>query len=258
VSALADFAVSATEFATEAYFDYIRITTPGGATSFSGAMSQAPAGFPVSNGDTVEWSSDGSVVAAGFTLCVDAAVYSPPAMPRPPGAYFSFDPGSDAGWTTGPTDASTGRATGAAPYGFAHRAGGTPSSRTGPTSGFGGSGWYYYTEASSPRRAGDVFELRYDGSACSAAGMIVHQIDFVYSMYGAQCGALEVVGDYLSGPALWSRSGRQSTTSEWEEVHHHHRTRPSVVRCSHHPALPLPHPALPLCFWHTALPLPRP
>jgi hypothetical protein len=60
--------------------------------------------------------------------------------------------------------------------------------------------------------------------------MIVHQIDFVYSMYGAQCGALEVVGDYLSGPALWSRSGRQSTTSEWLEVHHHRaRAPPSSV-----------------------------
>ena len=85
--------------------------------------------------------------------------------------------------------------------------GGTPSSQTGPSNGpgSGGTGFYYFEEASSPRRPGDVFELRYDGSDCPLG---ITKISFRYSMYGESMGYMYVVAGGSSN-AIWSKSGDQ-------------------------------------------------
>ena len=69
---------------------------------------------------------------------------------------FDFASTSSPGWSTGG---------GNPPYAFTWHSGSTDSSDTGPSSGYGGSGNYYYAEVSSPRSPGDVFELAYDDRA---------------------------------------------------------------------------------------------
>ena len=88
---------------------------------------------------------------------------------------FDFQFASPTGWTTGATD-SNGEPVGGPPYGFAHWAGPTPTGsviphRTGPPTGQNGSATdsYYYAEASG-RSPGDVFEMSFDGAACTAMG----------------------------------------------------------------------------------------
>jgi hypothetical protein len=161
----ASFYVDATQFSTEQQYDYITLHT----TYYSGTV--GPNNVLLQKGDTVEWFSDYSVVEPGFKICATVIVTEPPSAPpsppAAPGALFTFDTDPGAGWSTGPTDAATGQALSAvAPYGFNWRTGATPSSGTGPGSGVGGAGRYYYAEASDPRVPGDVFELQYDGSAC--------------------------------------------------------------------------------------------
>jgi hypothetical protein len=79
---------------------------------------------------------------------------TPPSAPPSPGALFTFEDDNMPGWST-PRGA----------YPLTRKSGPTPSGNTGPLTAFGGQGYYYYTEASSPRTAGDVFELRYVANA---------------------------------------------------------------------------------------------
>ena len=89
-------------------------------------------------------------------------------MRRLSSTAFDFETSSSAGWSTGSGDP---------PYAFTRRSGATSSSSTGPSAGYGGSGNYYYAEATggSP---GDLFTLAYDGSACSASGQVVATVAF--------------------------------------------------------------------------------
>ena len=113
---------------------------------------------------------------------------------------FDFEYAINLGWFTG---ASGG---GNPTHPFSRRAGSTPSSSTGPSSGSGGSGYYFYAETSSPRQPGDVFTLSYDGSVCAMAGAVVDSVSFHYHMYGATMGTLRVDA---AGSEAWRASGNK-------------------------------------------------
>eukprot|EP00964_Phaeocystis_antarctica_P139492 scaffold104276_cov75-Phaeocystis_antarctica.AAC.7 len=108
------------------------------------------------------------------------------------------------GWSTGG---------GNPPYAFTKKAGTTLSRNTGPSAGVGGSGSYYYAEASKPRLPGDHFTLAYDGSACSAIGT-VGTVTFHYHMYGSNMGELRLTN--AAGEVVWSLSGNQGNA--WNVV----------------------------------------
>jgi hypothetical protein len=111
-------------------------------------------------------------------------------------ATFDFENASELGWSTGAGSALS----------WTRKQGSTPSTTTGPSNGFGGSGYYYFCESSSPNYGGKVFTLAYDGSACTSAGG-VSSIDFAYSMYGAAMGTLEAITQ--EGTSVWSMTGDQ-------------------------------------------------
>eukprot|EP00966_Prymnesium_polylepis_P147730 3412610-Prymnesium_polylepis.1 len=113
---------------------------------------------------------------------------------------FDFSTSSSAGWSTGG---------GNPPYAFTRLSGGTPSGSTGPLSGAGGSGYYYFAETSSPRSQGDRFALAYDGSLCASTGQIA-TVTFSYHMYGATTGTMRVLT--AAGTPVWSASGNQGNT----------------------------------------------
>jgi uncharacterized protein YjdB len=84
----------------------------------------------------------------------------------------------------------------------------TPSSSTGPTTGFGGTPGMFYVEASG------IYNLAHDLSmmvGISSASSPV--VSFDYSMYGAAMGTLEVLVD---GTSIWSLSGNQGT--DWQSA----------------------------------------
>merc|ERR1719482_1149771 len=86
VRANAPFLVSATTFATERYYDYLTI----GGRTYSG--SAGPANVRVAAGDELRWSSDGSVVAQGFTVCAHTTQRTPPSPPPSPPETSSPSP----------------------------------------------------------------------------------------------------------------------------------------------------------------------
>ena len=127
---------------------------------------------------------------------------------------YSFDTGCVTstsvcpGWTTGPTSPTCGPS-GSSPCGMNLQSGSTGSGSTGPNAGYGGSGYYYYAQTSSPRTSGDVYRLSYNG--CDGGGLVT-QIIFQYSMNGATVGTLRLVAE--SGAVLWARTGHQG--SSWQ------------------------------------------
>ena len=137
----------------------------------------------------------------------------PPRAPPPPalpGRLFTFDAANDlAGWMT-----TSGTSN---PYNWIRWSGRVPSSGTGPTTGFGGRGSYFYCETSAPRVPNDQFLLIYDGSACTAVGFpLIGTITFRYHMLGVTMGSLYVIPVRLgaqqavsSQQAVWSRIGDQ-------------------------------------------------
>ena len=155
--------------------------------------------------------------------------------PPPPPTSFTFTAASTPGWST-PVGSGT--------YAWTRRSGGTPSSSTGPTTGVGGSGYYYFCETSSPRQLGhvrapsgpwpsrpltehgppsprnpnarQVFTLFYDGSACTATGHVISGVTFQVHMYGATMGSLEVRD--AVGNARWSRNGNQGNSWQAQSV----------------------------------------
>ena len=217
IRAMAPMTLNAVEWDVENFWDHLKI----GGTEYSSA---SPTGLLVLAGDLLEWRSDGSVTKQGFKVCGSSILTSPPSPPplppRAPGAFFTFDSddGVAYGWSTGPTQAVSGAATGPAPFGWNWRQGSTPSSDTGPDQGDGSrTGRYYYAETSSPRVPGDIFELSYDGSACGGA-TIVKDISFAYHMFGSTMGSLRVIGQ-PGGAVVWEKSGQQSTSgSDWQSA----------------------------------------
>ena len=117
---------------------------------------------------------------------------------------FDFSTATSPGWSTGGGDQTTADVV---LYAFTRTSGGTPSSGTGPAAAPGGSGHYYFAEASSPRARGDRFTLNYNGSACASSGELISTVGFRYHMSGSVIGTLRVV-DAIDSVA-WSRSGDQ-------------------------------------------------
>lgn len=74
-----DVVLTATQFSTERYYDYLTV----GSTRFSGSGAGLTGTF-VTAGTTISWRSDGSVTYPGFTVC--GAALPPP----PPGAVFQI------------------------------------------------------------------------------------------------------------------------------------------------------------------------
>jgi hypothetical protein len=117
--------------------------------------------------------------------------------PSSPSDVFHFSSTSTPGWSTG----------GDGTCSFSRLSGRTPSDYTGPSAGVGGSGYYYYAEASSPRVQGDLFTLTYDGSVCASSGLLVTTVRFSFHMYGSTMGTLSLIN--AAGVAIWSLSGDQ-------------------------------------------------
>ena len=88
----------------------------------------------------------------------------------------------------------------------------------------GGSGYYYYVEASSGS-LGDLSTLAYDGSACAALGLAVTSVRFHYHMYGSDMGTLRLVDG--AGQEAWSMSGDQGNA--WREASVPHVFSPSFA-----------------------------
>lgn len=125
---------------------------------------------------------------------------SPPLVP--PKATFDFDTFPTAGWS--------------ASEAFRWWSGRTPTKRTGPSTGAGGSGSYYYVESSASageptRSEGDVSTLAYDGSLCNSSALVVGVVTFQYHMRGASMGTLRILD--ADGEVAWSLSGDQG--DEW-------------------------------------------
>ena len=135
------------------------------------------------------------------------APISPPAPPTPPNippypplvensvtyTFSTIDPAWSTPYINAPPGANT-------EHPFIRKSGSTSSGGTGPTSGDGNGGFYYYTETSSPRVTGDQFTIGFNGAFCTNQGMMIHHIDFKYHAYGATMGVAYVRTNTLSTP----------------------------------------------------------
>ena len=208
--------------------DYDHVTING--ERFCGTT--GPDGIVPADG-LILWQSDAFVAHSGWKICF-AALPLPPAQPpvpqlppsspplpphpprppappapplRPPAlppslplpVSFSFeDPlWQTAGWTTG----SGGHA-------WTRHQGATPTQTTGPTAAHGGI-YYMYTETSSPRGAGDKFDLGY---ACPRGDQVM--VTWWYHMYGRDIGSLRLKTS--TGAISWSRSSDQGDS--WQSA----------------------------------------
>ena len=116
-------------------------------------------------------------------------------MPSPASVTYDFETSSTPGFSNGG---------GNPPYAWTRSAGRTPSRFPGPSAGVGGSGVFYFAEASS-RSPGDLFKMNFD--TCATAGQIAHAVDFSYHMHGAAMGELRVVD--AAGQQRWILRGDQ-------------------------------------------------
>jgi hypothetical protein len=126
-------------------------------TASSGAM----------QGLVPEASSDETIPTSGSSLVL---LHDHRPEPSSLIARFDFRSPSNPGWSTG----------GDGTCSFSRLSGPTPSDDTGPSAGVGGSGYYYYAEASSPRVQGDIFTLSYNGSVCASSGLLVATVHFSF------------------------------------------------------------------------------
>ena len=94
--------------------------------------------------------------------------------------------------------------------------GSTPSSTTGPSSGYGGSGYYVYVESSHPAVSGNDAEL---SANYNFSGKTEASISFNYHNYGASYGPADMglyvynVTDSQWSSALWENS---SSSNSWQ------------------------------------------
>ncbi len=97
-------------------------------------------------------------------------------------------------------------------FDWTRRSGSTPSSNTGPSGdNTTGSGFYVYTETSSPRAPGDTAIL--EGPCLDLSGESSATLTFWYSMFGSSMGTLdvEVSTDCASWTNVFTISGDQGT-----------------------------------------------
>ncbi|MGB0715001.1 MAG: S8 family serine peptidase, partial [Phycisphaerae bacterium] len=98
-------------------------------------------------------------------------------------------------------------------FDWTRNSGGTLSNNTGPSGDHTtGSGFYMYTETSSPRQPGDTAIL--EGPCIDLTGATGADLDFWYHMYGSAIGTLNVEAstDCSSWTNLWSLSGNQGNS----------------------------------------------
>ncbi len=98
-------------------------------------------------------------------------------------------------------------------FDWTRRSGTTPSSNTGPSGDHtSGSGFYMYTETSSPRAAGDT--AIFEGPCMDLSGASSSTMTFWYNMNGASMGTLdaEVSSDCVTWTNAFTLSGNQGNT----------------------------------------------
>ncbi len=91
---------------------------------------------------------------------------------------------------------------------WTRNSGGTTSNNVGPTAGYGGSGFYMYTEASNPVNANDEFFFEHTTSFDASASSL--QLDFKYNKRGNNMGNLYVEVSDDGGStwnSIWSHIG---------------------------------------------------
>lgn len=190
--------LSVQNYASERNYDAFRLS---GSSAVLDTIRELD-GLAVTAGQTLSWATDGSVVAAGFTICGSTS-----AAPTPgPQTSFSCDfntptSGGERFWC-GMDHSDIWRV---------DSGGTTPSQSTGPSSGQRGDSTdnYAHIEASfglpgRPSNLSTPLLSMPSGGSCT----------FYYHMYGATIGTLRVLA--CSGSSCsqqWSRSGRQHLTS---------------------------------------------
>ena len=95
---------------------------------------------------------------------------------------------------------------------FTRDASGTPTGSTGPSSGFGGSSYYMYAEASAPNYPYKTFDTQ------KSFPTELYAVAFQYHMYGSHMGSavLETSVDGASWVSVWSQSGNKG--NQWNHA----------------------------------------
>ena len=127
---------------------------------------------------------------------------SPPSPPSQPTTTFEFSHEKTPGWLNGGFQ-----------WASPNKVDGTQTSNTGPSSGVGGSGAYFWANSRWGYK-GKLFTLAYNGSVCSAMEKGVSTVSFHYHMYGTSMGELRLTN--AAGEAVWSLSGNQGNA--WQAV----------------------------------------
>ncbi|MBN3307353.1 MLRP2 protein, partial [Amia calva] len=133
--------------------------------------------------------------------------YQPPALP-PCNCSFESDL---CGWVQGATD----------DFDWERRAGPTDTPNTGPEADHtSGSGYFLYIESSTPRREGDVAQLK--SPLLASSGPSGYCLTFWYHMFGATVGTLRMYiqkSHYQPKTLVWQRRG--TADDEWQRAHRH-------------------------------------
>ncbi|MBN3034643.1 MAG: hypothetical protein JW861_03600 [Bacteroidales bacterium] len=174
---------------SETAYDYLRFYIDGVQQGqWAGEVSWGQATYPVTAGNhTFQWSyvKDANTIGGSDCAWVDYIIFPPVAPETPVAVPYStnFDLGGalPEGWKNGMSD----------DFDWTPLSGSTPSSSTGPSGDHtSGSGYYVYTEASSPNypsKRADLVTPKFDLTTLSDA-----QVTFWYHMYGAAMGVLHL------------------------------------------------------------------
>ncbi|MBN1341009.1 MAG: hypothetical protein JXA03_16895, partial [Bacteroidales bacterium] len=172
---------------SEANYDYLRFFIDGSQKEqWSGSVAWGEVVYPVTPGiHTFQWTyvKDANTIGGSDCAWIDYIVF-PPAGPLSPmtvpySTHFDFGGALPEGWSNALTD----------DFDWTTNSGSTPSSGTGPSGDHtSGSGYYAFTESSSPNNPGKttllvtpVFDL---------GNLVDAQVTFWYHMYGAAMGSL--------------------------------------------------------------------
>ncbi len=145
---------------------------------------------------------------------VAAAIAAPPA--EEPWVPYAYEENFESGWGIWQNGAGD-------DFDWTRLSGPTPSEQTGPPSGYGGSGYYLYTEATGTTPNSNAYlEATFDFTAAESPRLWFHYHMFDYSL--ACMGTLAVDVSTNGGASwasgLWSKSGAQQwkTNSMWGQA----------------------------------------
>ncbi|MBN3035069.1 MAG: hypothetical protein JW861_05740 [Bacteroidales bacterium] len=174
---------------SEASYDYLRFYIDGVQQGqWAGTVAWGQVSYPVSTGNhTFQWTyvKDANTIGGSDCAWLDYIVFPPvdpeTAMPLPYSTDFDLSGALPDGWKNAMGD----------DFDWTARTGSTPSSNTGPSGDHTtGSGYYLYTESSSPNypsKRADLVSPKFDLSGLSDA-----QATFWYHMYGTAMGTLHL------------------------------------------------------------------